>query len=456
MTDLDKQPTTGFVNNGSLVQYGSDNTSGDWDYIVISKPNRPWRVSIKGDVPTSKDKVDMSVSIFEGTIPLFSSTGTWNLQGQTSLNATKKNFKIKFKNADTGKKLKVKIGDWATLTGLVLKGYAADRTLLRDTITTEIWRNIHRDEKGYLAPESSYSYYDKNNLGMRTSVLFSTAGFPCELYHNGEFQGMYIIRSDNDNDQYLIDSSNPNHFLAQPDHASTFWIDGNYNPSEWEIYSPDPNTDDSVNFLKRFLKWSSDCIAGKVSMKDTYWKYIDLESFIDYILLDEVCFSPDSLVNNFMLCSWNATSNSGIMYIYPYDEDQTFGIIDSYLSAENTDPFKIGWITKRDKMFDRQDPIFFETIHKNFTPEIRARWRYLRDTGKISVENFNRIIKETTDLINPDMMEKDLNLWAMDADVGIGNGKVISDDGKKWSVNFIMNFAKRRIQWLDQQFKYYG
>ncbi|MFS2220484.1 CotH kinase family protein [Commensalibacter sp. A3DC] len=97
----------------------------------------------------------MSVSVFEGTIPLFSSTGTWNLQGQTSLNSAKKNFKIKFKNAETGKKLKVKIGDWAPMNGLVLKGYGTDRTLLRDIVTTEIWRNFHRDEAGLLAPASS-------------------------------------------------------------------------------------------------------------------------------------------------------------------------------------------------------------------------------------------------------------------------------------------------------------
>lgn len=456
MADLSKQPTTGFVNNGSLVQYGNDNTAGDWDYIVISKSDRPWRVSIRGDIPAGKDGVDMSVSVFEGTIPLFSSTGTWNLQGQTSLNSAKKNFKIKFKNAETGKKLKVKIGDWAPMNGLVLKGYGTDRTLLRDIVTTEIWRNFHRDEAGLLAPASAYSYYDRDNLGMRTSVLFSTAGFPCELYHDGEFLGMYIIRSDNDNDQYLIDSSNPRHFLAQPDHASTFWTDGNYNPQEWEIYSPDPNTDDSVSFLKRFLRWSSDCIAGRVSMKETYREYIDLECFIDYILLCEVCFSPDSLVNNFMLCSWNATPASGVTYIYPYDEDQTFGIVDQYLSADDSDPFRIGWITKRDRMIDGQDPVFFETIHNCFTPEIRARWRYLRDTGKISYETFSKIIKDKSDLINPDMIKKDLDLWIMNAEVGLGNGKVISDDGKKWSVNFILNFAKRRIQWLDQQFKYYN
>ncbi len=455
MADL-QQPTTGFVNNGSLVQYGADNVAAQWDYISLSKPTRPWRISLKGDLPTSKDGVDMSVSFFEGTLPLFSAMGTWNLQGQSSLNSLKKNYKIKLKNAVTGNKLKVRIGDWFPLSGLVLKGYGTDRTLLRDTITTEIWRHFHRDEAGRLAPEAIYSYQNDQDLGMKTSALFSTAGFPCELWCNGEFLGLYVLRSDNDNDQYLIDSSNPKHFLAQPDHATTFWQTGNYNFFEWEIYSPDPVSDDSISFLKRFLSWTSGCINGSINPRDTYRSYIDLTSFIDYMLLNDVVVSFDSIVNNFMLCSWNAAATSGIVSIYPYDEDETFGVMAAPTTVDQADPYNVGWVMKRDKRYGGQDPIFFDMLHKYFRPEIRARWRQLRDKNRISGETINRIILNQSNLIDSKLMKKDLQNWPMNGETGIGNAINISDQGKKWSVNYIMDYAKRRIQWLDQQFRYYG
>ena len=49
MADLAKQPTTGFVNNGNFVQFGSNNIADEWDLTVLSKSNRPLLVFIKGE-----------------------------------------------------------------------------------------------------------------------------------------------------------------------------------------------------------------------------------------------------------------------------------------------------------------------------------------------------------------------------------------------------------------------
>lgn len=130
--------TTGFVNNGSLVQYGSANTSDQWDYLTLGSPKKTWRILINGDLPAGGKKMPMSVSVYEGTIPLFSATGTWKVQGQSSSNADKKNWDLRLTNPTTGNPLSLKIGDWLPLDRVVLKAYASDRTLIRDIVTTAL------------------------------------------------------------------------------------------------------------------------------------------------------------------------------------------------------------------------------------------------------------------------------------------------------------------------------
>lgn len=439
---------TGFVNNGALVQYGKSNTSENWDSLILSE--YPKRVLIAGDPATDKNGVTTDSTFYEGTTPLFGATGTEGLQGQTSIGAVKKNRKLKLVNIDTGNKLKVKFKNWLPMSSVTLKGYGVDRTLLRDTLCTELWRNMYSTHfNGLLAPDSAYDYYKAENLSCMTSALFSTAGFPIEVYKNGKFIGLYVIRSDNNNDCYLMDDTNSNHILIQPDHASDFWISGKYNSSEWAIYSPTSPTNDTATSIQRFLTWANGCINGTIDIKTTYQDYINLDSFIDYIILCEVVASYDSTLNNFELGTWD----SNVWYIYPYDLDQTFGIVWQKSTVMQTDPLTIGWVMRRHNNISDQDPVFFELILNQFWGRVRDRYYYLRSKGILGLNNLDSMIKTQVDLINPKAMAEDLTLWnTTTGDTGAGTGSFISDNGKKWSFVYIKNYFRDRLKWLDDQF----
>lgn len=455
MADVN-QPTTGFVNNGSLVQFGSDNTADQWDYITLSAPKKTWRIVIDGDIPTGTKEPEMSVSFYEGNLPLFSAVGTWEVQGHSSAGAAKKNWKLKLVNSKTGNTIQLKIGDWLPISEIVLKAYATDRTLVRDIVTTELWRYFHKDSSGLLAPLSAYAYFDQSDCGTHMASLFSTDGFPCELYNQQGLIGLYVLRTGIEATSYLMDVNNSQHILMEAHLTNNFWVDGKFLPEKWDFSSPQTVTDPVHQACQRLVSWGSDCLSGKVDIRATYKNYIDLDSWIDYMLLCETAVSPDSILNNFLLGSWNATATQGIWRIYPYDEDQTFGLIGGNYTVEQSAPETIGWITKVDQVVGGQTPTFFEYLHQHFKPEIRARWRYLRDHKYIDSDSINQMIKDKVSLINPDMMAKDLQLWSVNAETGLGSGTAISDHGKKWSVSYIMDYAKRRIEWLDQQFKYYS
>lgn len=455
-------PTTGFVNNDGLVQLGQNNTSDQWDYITLAAPSAPWRILVEGDLPTPGTVPNMSVSFFEGKIPLFSASGTWQTQGQTSNNANKHNWKLKLKNADTGNKLGVRIGSWFPMTSITLKGYGTDRTLVRDSMTTALWSEMHKYPSGLLAPKSAYAYWDHTDFGEHTGALFTTRGFPVELWQNGAFLGLYVLRSPADNPDYLMDDANNQHILIQPQHAGNIW-NGTFVSTEWVVQSPSisgyndqddiTTTAPDVNAAcQRILKWLGDCVSGSVDARATYRQYLDLNSFLDYVLLCEVAGSFDSMQNNFMLGSWGGTSTSGIWYFWPYDEDETWGLVWG-LTGTQSDADQIGWVMDESTLITSQNPGFFKLAHTVFKPELRARWRQLRDAGIISAANINRLIKDQSDLIDPTMMAQDIANWPLTGATGAPANMPLPN---KWSIPYIMNYAETRIAWIDAQWGYSG
>ncbi|MFT8463118.1 CotH kinase family protein [Acetobacter persici] len=455
-------PTTGFIDNGGVVQLGADNAAEQWDYITIPMPSQPLRIMVEGALPTDKDGVSVSVSFFEGAIPLFSASGTWGTQGQSSATASKKNWKFKLRNAVTGNKLSVKIGGWPAMTSITCKAYDTDRTLMRDSMTTELWRGMHRFPSGFLAPLSAYQYFDPTDCGVHQEALFSTAGTPAEIWQNGEFLGVYVIRADNDPPAYLMDDSNLQHILIQPQHAGNMWS-GNFDSTVWDFPSPSVkgyDTGDDMSKLNttvnsstaRLLNWMVACCTGKADFRSTYKQYLDLTSALDFILITEWSLSFDSLNNNFMLGSWDATPTSGIWHFWPYDEDETFGIA-WFLSASGAIDPTFGWVTDDasvNKVPGGQPPGIFKVIREQMRPELRARWRALRDSGAISDDAVSRFITAYGAKISPDALAQDLINWPMTGWTGNQQGAIKIAQ----SVSYLAQIAHDRMAWIDAQWGY--
>lgn len=455
-------PTTGVIDNGGLVQLGSNNTSNQWDYITVSKPTTAWRILIEGDLPTSSTTPSMSVSFFEGTTPLFSASGTWQLQGQSSKGALKKNWKLKLRNADTGNKLLVKIGDWFPLSSLTLKGYGTDRTLIRDTLTTKIWRDMRKEPTGILANSSVFGYFASTDLGEHTSALFTTDGFPVEVWQNGSFLGLYVLRIGVDNTSFVMDTANNQHIQLQPQHAGNFWTYG-FKSTEWSIYNPtisgyDPDDQSDISTIapdintaiSRVIDWMCDCVSGKQDARSTYRNYIDLKSFLDYVIICELSGSYDSMQNNFEMGSYDATTTSGIWYVWLYDCDETWGLVAGQ-GGTTTDPENIGWVMENPNNFGWQSPGFFKLMHTVFRPEFRARWTELRDKKIIDAQTINNWISNYAALIDPTLMVQDLANWSL---TGATGSIDVSTNKEKESVAYIMDYAVKRIAWIDAQVGY--
>ncbi|MGC5749948.1 CotH kinase family protein [Gluconobacter sp. NFX36] len=415
---------------------------------------------MQGDLPDIGTTPSMSVTVFDGSTPLFSASGTWQVQGQTSQYANKKNWKFKLRNSVTGNKLAVKIGSWFPMSSIDVKGYGTDRALVRDSLTTHVWRQMHSYPNGRLAPLSAYQYFDRTDLGVHASALFSTTGFPVEIWRNGSFLGLYVLRASNDPDAYLMDDGNDQHILIQPQKAADMWTSA-FSSKEWDFTSPDlgKNYDtgadvstinkDVNDASARFITWMQKCYSGELDIRATYRSYIDLTSFLDYILIVELSGSMDALTNNWMGGSWNGTPTSGIWHIWPYDEDATWGLT-SPINGVGSDAENIGFLTGNNSKADH-NPGFFNTVFNKFRPELRARWRELRRAGVIDAKTITSWIVDYVSKIDPDMMKADLANW--DINGATGSIDVRANPGKQ-SVSYIIDYATKRIAWIDTQWGY--
>lgn len=189
--------STGFSNDGGIALLSNPDTVDavqGIDTIVLNKPNAPWRIVTQGawptDVSDARTATSVTVSVYEGALPLFSANANMSIQGQSSATQNKKGYKFKFTNPTTGNKLQIKIGDWFPSSKWDVKGYAVDRTLVRDAVSSALWRKIRRTgtfPDNLIAPMGAWQYWDTVDLETHASALFSTDGFPVEVWNGNTF-----------------------------------------------------------------------------------------------------------------------------------------------------------------------------------------------------------------------------------------------------------------------------
>jgi len=453
-------PTTGFIENGGVLMMGADNPISSLNTINCAAPKTNAILVTEGDLPTdtssTRTPTIVSLSLFDGTIPLFSCSAEMAVQGQSTANFLRKGYKFKFYNSDTQKKLSVQIGDWLPATKLDLKSYPLDRTYTRDTFCAWLWRSIRKSNSypdGFICSESVMIDNQATNNGVQGGSLFSTDGFIVSHIHNGAFSGLYVLRTTGDNPDYLMDTANRNNIMIQPNHAGSIWSSA-FNSTQWEVSSPDisgytkyddiSSTASDVNAkCSRIIQWFLDVQSGNTDMRSTAYQYINLSSWIDYILLCEITGSCDSITNNFQMCTWDGS----VWYICAYDMDETIGVITNGDRPTNN-PEQMGLIMNYLGGGAAESNIF-RLFYQYYKPEIRAAWKKIRENNLVSTGKFKSKIESLLENIPPSVFADDLQVWPKSTPDLSGFTTVGTS-----SMPYMILWLNKRIAWLDEQWGY--
>ena len=399
-----------------------------------------------------------------------------NAQGNSSLGFVKKNLAMDFCNSakddgtwDGDDTFKLKIGDWVPQDSFHLKAYYTDYFRGVAVITYKLfdevmlsrpieenrpWKKMLVDYDGIHTYPQTFGGEDDGTLELDGGAKNHPDGFPCKVFVNGEFYGLYSFQIKKHRDNYHQSKSEAKHIHLDGSITTTTllnntidWGNGditNGGTIQWEVRNPkklylmdgtkydadfnigefmdttseyyDSSNKDHVrsNKVKTYIKnlsqamptinaarttWNSNKTeANANAVKELFETYFDVDNWIDYLIVSDIVRNDDGFAKNWQ---WN-TYDGVKWFVNIYDVDMSFG-----------GDFRGTWI--RSPLAGHINtnillpPYYVITFYKE---RLEARYAELRNLGIIDVEHITRMLSDWPNRYGgPDAFDKEWERW---------------------------------------------
>ncbi len=318
----------------------------------------------------------------------------------------------------------MKLGEAASLLGMgkgknwILIANWSDKTLMRNYLTMQLARNIG------LEYSSDCKYVD--------------------VYFNGKYKGNYVLTEKITIGKNRID--------IDPETCGLFEIEMTYRHSDctWCISLPsgvhvmfkEPDADEYGEKFKeqQLTKFRSLFTKADISITDKgyeyYSKYIDVDSFIDWYIVNEFVKNYDS---GFTTSCYCYVKEDGKIYMGPvWDYDTCMGNQAAATCVDYTG-YHVGTSPWYAALLEDED--FFRMLCE--------RWTFLIDSGAIQTYFFD-LMQETDDYI-ADSCTENFKIWkdALSFD-GLRGGS-LSTYSHEDEVKYVRKWMTNRMNWLSSQ-----
>ncbi len=291
--------------------------------------------------------------------------------------------------------------------------------------------------------------YLSYNLSRQIGLYASRTAY-CEIVVNGDYRGLYIleekIKADKDRVNILkidtLDNSLPElsgGYITKTDKTT------GGDPIAWSMSSyygfndckfihdwpkPENVTTQQTNYIKSvFLNLQSVCSAGNASLTTGYPSIIDIPSFVDYILINEIASNVDA----YCYSTFYHKDRNGKLRAGPaWDLNLTYG----------NDLFEFGVHRSRYDIWQFSDgniegPKYYRDLFNNaqFKCYLSKRWNELTQAGQpLHLANIESFIDTTVVLIN-EALVREVARWG-----SIGNHQD--------TINALKAWLALRIPWM--------
>ena len=433
----------------------------DWskaESLAIAEP-RCAIVNFSGlkSMPTSKNAdIHAFIEFWDMQGNYFKKPIVCSAQGSSSLSYVKKNVKFDLLN-DDGSEFELKIGNWVVQDGFHLKAYYTD--FFRGVAVTsyKFWDEVMRfngldkdrpykramiDSSSIQPSGTSLNNPEDLTLQLDNGALCHPDGFPCIVYLNGTFYGVYSWQIKKQRKNYRMDKSTVEHIHLDGSLYTQYFWNGVINWTTFEIRNPnklycmdgkkydgdaprelidetsekyDPSDKNHVRSAK-VKKYIQDFVANFGVLKTLYTAYkttpndenlaavkakyeelFDLENMRDYLIFSDVIKNSDGFGKN-----WQWTTYDGVKwFVNAYDLDMSYG--GHWQGIQITAPLT-GHITTSTAL-----PVYYVALL--YKSELEARYRELRDAGVISVNNILSKLADWTSRIGVGNYELEYERW---------------------------------------------
>lgn len=201
--------------------------------------------------------------------------------------------------------------------------------------------------------------------------------------------------------------------------------------------APEKIPANQLDYIKKHVQQAEDILYGAngVNVVAEFPKYVDLRSFIDYFLLNELAKNVDGNLRR-----------STFLYKKPGDNKLYFGPIWDYDVSFGNAPIEgispDGWCTRQALWYQK----FF--AHPEFNQKVIDRWRELRKE-RITGAKLNAFIDESVRKIDRSQ-KSNFEIWnilniSQEWPINPGRGTYANE------IQFMKNWINERLMWMDSQ-----
>jgi hypothetical protein len=406
-------------------------TSSNLPIIVIDTDGQPIEddpkivahMGIIYNGPSARSNLTDPFNNYDGTIAI-------ELRGNSSQTFTKKPYGFETRTADGSEAVVSLLGlppesDW------VLNAAYIDKTLLRDPLAYELSRRM-------------------GNWASRT--------IHCELVLNGSYRGVYILEEKIKRDRFRVDIEK-----LEADENTGSDLTGGY---IFEVAQSGEGFDKRRRYVypkaseitpqqSTYIKTYDDAFREMIMKPgyddpvNGYAAWIDVQSFIDEILIQELCKNSDA----YGWSSYFHKDKNGLLRAGPaWDFDQALSN-----STFNDGPNYSEWIIEKSSrdswLFENYPPFWIRLFQeKTFRRQLRLRWTSLRETVW-ATESIMSYIDSTASHLN-EAQQRNFNRWDI-----LGKFVWRSTPGYEqrmlyqMEVDYLKAFLNNRLAWMDSKLK---
>lgn len=401
------------------------------------------------------------MEVWDGYGHYFKKKVILDMQGNSSGAFQKKNFSADFYEADGRIPTDIRIGDWVAQDSYHFKAFHTSITKGECPVSYHLYdlflaaKPVNR-RAPYMdyAPEEWMDY--EESVAERGFARCYPAGFPCVVYLNGQFYGIFSWQLKKHRGNFNMGRNNTDHICLDGDVGpndiwngivkwSSFevrnpkpkegkWIltdingnpyDGNYPKELLGADSPifDPTNSSHVNtartknhilalshymleiavFEKAYSEASTAEKATALSnVKKEIEKRFSMEWMIDFVLLANIVGNGDVIYKNCQWTTWGELDGTVRWYVNPYDIDVAFGV-------NATTAFWFYDSGKSEIGNGSSTPLRY--VWAYYRDEMKARYAELRTAGVISYETIFGLLKDWCDRVGEENYAKEAGKW---------------------------------------------
>lgn len=363
-------------------------------------------------------------------------------QGNSSMNFPKKNIAVDFcedewKGDET---TSIQLGDWVAQDGFHLKAYYTDWLRGVGAIGYQIFDDIVADHNTYLERAGVTDH--------KEGARCYPDGFPCVVYHKGEFYGVFAWQLKKDRDNMGMKKKEAMHIHLDGTLYNAYLWNGTIDWTQFEIRNPknlycvtltnkgkyakydgdspcelidetmplyDPENEDHVrtalvkhaieklSHYNQDLKQLQDAGLSQEQMRHAIEERFDVVGAIDYEVFSMLVNNIDGWGKNWQWFTYDGKK----WFVTPYDLDVTFGNLFTGKVI-----FPAYWSYVRSTYDNVGSSALFQWMCSYYMDNLKSRYRQLRETKAIDKYSIRPYLHEWYYSVGEDNYGLEYTKWS--------------------------------------------